>query len=72
MHTDLLWGSLNKKDSLRDLDSDGGNNYKGVVKRSRTGGRGLESSAAGQGYMGDCREHGNKPSGSTKCVEFLD
>ena len=31
-----------------------------------------DRSDLGQGQVRDCNEHGNKPSGSTKCGEFLD
>jgi hypothetical protein len=36
------------------------------------GGRGLYQSGLGQEQVAVCCECGNKPSGSIKCVEFLD
>jgi hypothetical protein len=36
------------------------------------GGHGLDSCGAGQGEVVGCCEHGNEPSASVDCREFLD
>jgi hypothetical protein len=40
--------------------------------RNSLGGRGLDSSGSGQGPVARPCEHGNKPSVSIKCGEFLE
>ena len=36
------------------------------------GGHGLYSSSLGYRHLAGCCEHGNEPSGSIRCMEFLD
>jgi hypothetical protein len=43
-----------------------------LIKGNRVWGCGLDSLSSGKGQVADSCEHGNEPSGSIKCGEFLD
>jgi hypothetical protein len=61
--------------SIRDQSQDlgvNGNILLDWILEKRVGGCGLDASGSGHGPLVDSCEHGNGPSGSIKCGEFLD
>jgi hypothetical protein len=67
----FLCGSLYERDYLEDIGIFGNKLLK-VPQRNGMGIHGLDSSGSGYGQIVDFCVHGNEPSGSIKCREFLD
>jgi hypothetical protein len=70
MHTKCRSKNVNGKKHSEDLDVD----VKIILELilDRMGRYELAASGSGQGPVASCCEHGNEPSGSVKCVEFLE
>jgi len=65
LHTSSLYENVKKRDDVEDVD-----NIK-MDPRSRFEECWMESSDPGQGLVVVPREHGNDPSSSIQCAEFL-
>jgi hypothetical protein len=71
MYTEFWWGSPNERNFLEDLDK-----YENIIlkRMSKKIMKGRRQNASGSilRQVLSCCEHGNEPSGSIKCGEYLD
>jgi len=70
--TGVLMGKYNRQSHLEDLRVGGRLILKWMLKKYDGWGRGLDSSGARGGKVAGCFEHGNEPSVSMNCNEFVD
>jgi hypothetical protein len=65
-------GKYKRQSHLEDLRVGGRIILKWILKKYYGWGLGLDLSGAREGKLAGCFEHGNEPSGSIKCGNFVD
>jgi hypothetical protein len=71
MYTGFWWGNLRERGHFEDPSVDGKKILRWIY-RNWDGGHGLDRAGSGQKQVAGICECGNEPSGSIKCVEFID